>query len=892
MKCKGLIGFLVLAACGLAILSPAPHIHAQQQTGAIVGTVLDERGNPLVGAEVSIGDVNLKTSTDGQGRFRLTGIPTGPHSVIVIYLSAAAGDAREVVIEAGKTIDLEFTLKRFSEEIEVRAPILEGEASALNQQKNASNITNVVSSDQMGRFPDPNAAEATQRVPAVTLQRDQGEGRYILVRGTEARLNSTTVDGERIPSPEAGGRDIALDVIPADLLQSIEVSKALTPDMDGDAIGGSVNLVTKRAPQNTRISATLAAGYNDLTEGGIQNGNFAWGSRFGADKKLGLLFAGSYYSTDRGSDNFEVEYDDGELENFELRDYILTRTRKGATASLDYRLSDRASLFARGLWNDYNDDEVRRAMINAVGDDEIERAVRAREQHSLITSLTVGGERQLGTTSTLDFRFAANNAKEETPAEITSSFIQEDVEFDPNVTEDSIDPDNIRANPLNEDYAESFLDSIELNDKYAEEKDIVAAGNFAHSFYRDEALSGIWKFGAKVRFKEKNQDDNLFVFEPDDDFALTDVLSQYRSETKFLDGRYDNGLFGDPEEIHRLVTTIAGETELDPEENLGDFDSSEDTQALFAMVDLVLRTKTSLVAGVRVERTKTDYTAYELDFDEDGEFTGLAEVTGGNDYTEILPMIHWKYQLDDRTNLRAALTRTFARPNFIDLAPFQLIVREDEEIERGNPALEPTKAWNLDFQAERYFDPVGIVSGGLFYKKLSDNIFTFRFEEDFEGDEFDITQKRNGGDATIMGAEMAFQRNLPGGFGIYFNYTFVDSEASYPDRDKSRLQGQAEQTGNLALSLERGRFSGRVSANRNSGYILEIGEEEAEDVWIDEHLQIDFSGSLRLTNAISLSLQLMNLGDEPYRVYQGTTSRPIQEEYYGSWGTLGLKINL
>ena len=93
------------------------------------------------------------------------------------------------------------------------------------------------------------------------------------------------------------------------------------------------------------------------------------------------------------------------------------------------------------------------------------------------------------------------------------------------------------------------------------------------------------------------------------------------------------------------------------------------------------------------------------------------------------------------------------------------------------------------------------------------------------------------------------------------------------------------------MSLERGRFSGRVSANRNSGYILEIGEEAAEDIWIDQHLQFDFSSSLRLTNILSLSLQLMNLGDEPYRVYEGRTDRPIQEEYYGSWGTLGLKIN-
>lgn len=890
MKCKGLIVCILAATFGLAL--PAHDVLAQQATGAIVGTVLDGQGNPLVGAEVTIAGLNLATSSDAQGRFRLPGIPVGPQKVVVSYLSAASVDARDIVIEAGKTADLQFTLHSFGEVIEVRAPLLEGQASALNQQKNAPNITNVVSSDQMGRFPDPNAAEATQRIPAVTLQRDQGEGRYILVRGTEARLNSTTVDGERIPSPEADGRDIALDVIPADLLQSIEVSKALTPDMDGDAIGGSVNLVTKRAPESNRISATLASGFNTLTEGGIQNGNFAWGSRFGAEKKLGVLFAGSYYSTDRGSDTFEAEYDDGDLENFELRDYILTRTRTGATIALDYRLSDRTALFARGLWNDYKDDEVRRAMINAVGDDEIIREVRDRVQQSKITSITIGAERQVGTTSTMDFRIASNQAREETPDQFTSMFIQEDVEFDPNVDPDSIDPDNIRANPLNENINEFFLDEIARESKSAEEKDLVGSANYTRAFYRDASFSGTWKMGAKMRFKEKNQNADVFIFEADDDYAMTGVLSDYRSETDFLDGRYVNGLFGDPAAIRRLITTLDGEGEFDPEEDLADFDSSEDTQAAYGMFDLNLGSRFSSVAGVRVERTKTDYVANELAFDEEGDFTGLTPVTGGNEYTEILPMVHLKYQLDDRTNLRAAVTRTFARPNFIDLAPYQLIIREDEEIERGNPALEPTKSWNLDLFAERYFEPVGIISGGLFYKKLSDNIFTFNFEEDFEGDEFDVIQKRNGGEANIKGAEFALQRNLPAGFGIYFNYTLVDSEAEYPERGTARLQGQAEQTGNLAFSLERGRFSGRISGNYNSGYILEIGEEAAEDIVIDEHLQIDFSASLVLTDKLSLSLQLMNLGDEPYRVYEGRADRPIQEEYYGSWGVLGLKFNL
>jgi TonB-dependent receptor len=865
---------------------------AAQQAGSIVGRVGDPAGDPYVGAEVTVGEVGLKATTDEQGRFRILGVPPGTYEVKVDYLSATSA-TQQVEVVAGGTAQISVVLQRFGEEIEVVAsPMLEGEAAALNQQKNAVNITNVVSADQIGRFPDPNAAEATQRIPAITLQRDQGEGRYVIVRGTEARLNSTTVDGERIPSPEADTRDIALDVIPADLLQAIEVSKALTPDMDGDAIGGAVNLVTKRAPDQRRLSATVAFGHNDLTEDDILNGNFAFGQRYGEDSRIGVLVAGSYYDTDRGSDNFEPEYDDGELAVLDLRDYVITRERYGVTASFDFKKSESTTWFARYLWNEYRDTEIRRAMVNVVEDGEISREIKDRLQQSKITSITFGADSQLGTSNILDYRVAFNRAREETPGEVESAFVQEDVEFAPNVSPDSIDPDNIQANPLNQDLDEFELDEISLNPKEAEEEDVVGAVNFAHAFYRDAAFSGRLKFGAKARFKEKEQNSDLFVFDPEEDYAMVDFLSGFRSQTPFVDGRYDNGLFADPAAIRRLLANGAFEEERDLEDDLADFKAQEDTLAAYGMVELDLGDDKVFLAGVRAENTATEYDAFELEVDEEGDPVALRPVSGDNDYTEILPMVHFRMQLDERTNLRAALTRTLARPNFIDLAPYQLILREDEEIERGNPDLDVTTAWNLDLLAERYFEPVGLLSGGVFYKRLEDNVFTFRTEELFEGDEFDVTTKRNGDEATILGGEIAFQRRWEGGFGVFFNFTYIDSEASYPDREQARLQGQAEQVGNLALSFERGRFSIRGSLNYHDEYVFEIGEEAAEDLFLDEQLQLDFTTTFRFNDRFSLALQLNNLTDEPYRVYEGSSDRPIQEEYYGWWGTLGLKFDL
>jgi TonB-dependent receptor len=871
----------------LALFAAAPL--AAQDLGALVGRVTGPQGNPVVGAEVSVTDTGLIQATDEQGGYRITAVPPGEHVVLVTFLGTKPETAA-VTVTAGvtTTVDVQLSLANFEEEIVVRGtPIAAGQASALNQQRAAINITNVVSADQMGRFPDPNAAEATQRVPAVTLLRDQGEGRYVLVRGTEARLNSTTVDGERIPSPEADTRDIALDVIPADLLQAIEVSKALTPDMDGDAIGGAVNLVTKRAPEGLRVSGTAAYGMNDLTEEPIENANFTVGDRFGDDNKLGIIASGSLYDTERGSDNFEVEYDDDEVENFELRDYEMQRQRYGATASLDYRATDQTTFYGRYLWNEYKDDEVRRGRVSAVSDEELVRAMRQREEASKITSFTLGGDTQIGTSTVIEFRGAYNRAQENNPSQLQSDWKQEDVEF----FVDASDPDNIQAEPLNEDLEAYELDGFELSGDNAEEDDIVGSVEVAHSFYRDAGLSGTVTAGLKARFKEKNQ--NADVVELDfDDPGFVNLLSGWQSQTPFLDGRYDIGPFADPGKVRGLLGQAGIEEERNLEEDLADFVANEDTLAAFAMGELEIGARTSLLGGVRVERTETEFDAFELEVDEEGDPVALTPVAGGNDYLEWLPMVHLKHRFDERTNFRVAVTRSLARPNFIDLAPYQLLLEEDLEIERGNPDLDVTTSWNLDLFAERYFEPLGLIAAGVFYKQLSDNVFPFRFEEDRGGETYDVFQKRNGGDAEILGAEIAVQNNFSNGFGIYFNASWADSEAEYPDREKDRLQGQADLVGNFAVAFERARFSGRASLNYNGDYILEIGEEAAEDLYVDEHVQLDVSAAVQLGRGFSVNLQLINLTDEPYRVFEGSVDRPIQEEYYSWWGTIGIKYDL
>ena len=623
------------------------------------------------------------------------------------------------------------------------------------------------------------------------------------IRGTESRLNSMTINGERIPAPEGDRRDIALDVVPADLLEAIEVSKALTPDMDGDAIGGTVNLVTKRAPENPRLATTLASGYNELVEDSISSANFTWGQRFGDGKETGLIVSGSALETNRGSDNFEVEYDDGFLDDLQLRDYTIQRQRYGLTADLDRRLTDGSDLFFRGIWNRFDDQEERRRARSRIGDETIEREFKDRFETQEINSFQFGGTHLMGTKALIEYKLSWASSGEDEPGRIDSTFTQEDVLFNPNVTPDSIDPDNIQSNPLNEDLALFEIDDVVREDNTTEDEDTVARFDVSLPFYRDAGFSGMWKFGAKGRFKEKERDINVFELDLGD-LTLLDVLDpNWRSETPFLGGLYDVGQFHDLRTIRQLAAGAPAERDI--EEDLADYSASEDTLAAYGMVELQLDNLTVL-GGLRYEETDTEYDAFELIDGNDA----LTSISDDDSYGELLPMVHLRWALNDQSNFRAALTRTLSRANFEDLAPF--LFEEDEERERGNPNLDVTTAWNLDLMYERYLGTAGIFAFGAFYKDLEDNIFTFTFDEVDGGIEFETTQPRNAEGAELFGLEMAYQnrfRNLPGpwdGLGLYFNVTWTDSEADFPDRPSTPSAGAGRDRRQPGPVLREGRF--------------------------------------------------------------------------------------
>jgi TonB-dependent receptor len=876
-----------------------------RETGTVTGRVLDaSRGEPLPGAQVKVDGTPLTVATDRGGMFRLTGVPTGPQVVVVTYLGRL--DARiDVVVTNGTPVDITVKLDsdyKYSERVTVTGEaIQEGQARALNQQRTALNITNIVSADQIGSFPDPNAAEAASRIPGISIARDQGEGRYILIRGTEARLNATMIDGERVPAPEGGVRQVQMDAIPADQLQAIEVSKALTPDMDADAIGGAVNLVTKQALAKPTVLFSASGGYNALQRSYDQQLFSGTAGRRFSNGRFGLLAGFSASRLTRGSENFEAEYDEGYLADLQLRDYQISRDRYGFNLSADVRASDNSAFTLRAIVNRFEDYEVNNRIRFRPPNRRIEHVLKNRNQTDDIRSVLAGGQHVFGST-TVDYRASWGLGRESQPDRLDTIFRQSNIDFNPNVSPTFIDPDNIQPNPSSNNASVARLNAWETEIFDTEDRDITGSFNVRMPLSTSSSNATFLKFGMKVRDKSKFRTLEAGSASPASTVlfpALEDPSFDNSRFLEFFPAGYDPFPGINPSATRAAFEALpAGRYELDRAADGEAYNASELVTAGYVMAELFLGPKMMLLPGLRFESTNIDYTGYRVLFDEDGEYVSTTPETGSDSHTFALPGLHFRYALTDDTNLRLAYSRTMARPNYVDLVPYEVILQEDGDVSRGNPALEPTISDNVDVMIERYFKSVGVISGGFFYKRLNNYIYVFRSQEQIFGDVYTVTQPQNGESASLWGLELALQnqlRFLPSpfdGLGLYANSTWTDSTAEFPDRSgTARLPGQSAHVGNLSVWFEKYGFSARASWNFHGQYIDEVGSTSADDRFYDNHTQVDLNFSQRLSRNVLVYVDFLNITNAPLRYYFGVPDRPSQEEYYRGWTMFGVKFN-
>ena len=786
---------------------------------------------------------------------------------------------------------------------------------ALEEQRLSNNTESVVHADAIGQLPDENAAEALQRVPGISVERDQGEGRFVRVRGLGADLNSVTINGTLVPAPESDRRAVAMDVLPSELIQSLSVVKTLTPDMDANSLGGTIEVESLSGFDHDGLFYSLSteASYDDNTGDTSPEVSGAFSNRFsvgdGVDN-LAIATALSWADRSFGSDNVETggawDFDDpagARLEELEERRYDISRERAGIGFNVDYRPDDDTELFLRTLYSRFKDSETRQANViefadaqlaGERGDAEGAREIKDREETQEIKSLVIGGERQLG-----DWKVAAqygySEAEEDSPLHTPGAVFEGNDDFLNAGYNDSKQP-NLSIDDAFYDPANFSLAEIEREQGLTTDTEQNIRVDLTRDWFMADLPSQL-QFGAKFSTREKDNNLDVWAYEDFDSYGFTDdqlSLEQFVSGTTRLGPKISASA------LERLLSGLNPADFYDDEESrINDFTIQENINAAYLMntVDI---DDLRIIAGLRYEGTRLKT-----------EGTGLNEgvfesVDTRNSYHHWLPGLHAIYQLGANSQLRASWTNSVVRPTFGQLFPGFVV--DGNEAEFGNPNLKPLESSNLDLGIEHYMGRAGAVSAFVFYKDIENFVYDADLAGTGDYATFDEAMSYvNGDSATVYGLELAYAQKfswLPApwnGLLVNANTTLSRSDADIeqynPDtgRMQSRsidLPGQSDLTGNLTLGWENDKLSLRVSANYKSDYLDEVGDvlDKRYDYRVDDQLFVDLSASYFLTDNLQLFMAAQNITDESYYVYTGDRKYNAQYEEYGPTYKVGLTL--
>lgn len=907
--------------------------------GTIRGRIIDASKQTLPGASIYIENLRTGVTSDVNGYYTFSNLNPGTYTIKISYVGYSPVEMK-ITIPAGKTLEKDVVL---NEGLELQEVVVggafQGQRRAINSQKNSLGITNVVSADQVGKFPDSNIGDALKRISGINVQYDQGEARFGQVRGTSADLSSVTINGNRIPSAEGDTRNVQLDLIPADMIQTIEVNKVVTPDMDGDAIGGSINLVTKNSPYKRTITATAGSGYNWISEKAQLNLGFTYGDRFFNDK-LGIMLSASYQNAPSGSDDVEFVWDTDSkgticLTDYQIRQYYVTRERQSYSAAFDWDINANHKLFFKGIFNNRNDWEnryrltlkdlnkdVNKKKEGAVADNKASVRLQtkagslnnrnARLERQRTMDFTLGGEHLFGKLS-MDWNASYARASEERPNERYLGYELKKQNFD-------IDLSDIRK-PYASAQAGSTLilnnnfSLQELTEQQEEivEKDLKFSMNFklplVKGFYSNQL-----RFGAKVVDKSKDKDLEFYDYEPVDEKAFNSNSFSNTSEQNrngYMPGeKYKAGTFISKEYVGGLDlnnSSLFNKTE-NLEELAGEYKARETVTAGYLRFDQNFGKKLSAMVGLRLENTHLKYNGRKLTLNDDGDPESLTVTPDVKDsYLNILPSVLLKYNVNEDFKIRGSFTETLSRPKYSALIPNVNINNKDNELTLGNPELKPTTSFNFDLSAEYYFKSVGLVSIGIYYKDINDFIVTQTVRGyEYEGNSYDkFMQPRNAGDANLLGVEVGYQRDF--GFiapalkcvGFYGTYTYTHSKVNnfnFTGRENEKdlkLPGSPEHTANASLYFEKRGLNVRLSYNFASDFIDEMGESAFYDRYYDKVNYMDVNASYTFGKKLRTTFyaEANNLLNQPLRYYQGISERTMQSEHYGVKVNAGVKIN-
>ncbi len=794
--------------------------------------------------------------------------------------------------------------------------------NALNRQRSSDQIVGVIDSDALGNFSDINVSESLRRISGIMVENDQGEGRYVTVRGMSTDLNAMTINGVSMASPE-DRRGVMLDGVPTDMLDSMTVYKTLTPKLDADTIGGAINLETLSAfkydDMHVRIKAETT--YNELTEDAdnpVLSATFTDRYELG-DGELGLAVVLSDQSRRIEAHNNENGGwgPDFPNDDYEMRFYDLTRERQGIVLNLDYMTDSGSTYYAHFFYNKYDDTEYRgkwetRDVLEdytplATADgytyeaSRMDTEGRFRIEARTVSALQIGTTFELDNGTNVAMELFGSQAEQDDRARFATIFRSDEINTPISYGGDTrtpivtfpayfYDPANFEAN------------AWEVEPNLTEDEDFGGRIDISQSWNANTDI----EYGAKIRLREKSNDSNFCGYEPVAtstlaDYTLKDIPNYLNnihgpapdeSTITGISAQLGSGFVTlsdgtSPCQVSGALFDFSGDEE---EESIpADWTTSEDIYATYLMATTRSERGTA-VYGLRYEHTSASYQGKSWDD------TYLGTVSFDNDYGFLAPSFNYRYELSENQLARFGVFRSLVRPGFNESRAGALINVDDNEIEGGNPDLDPTTAWNFDLGYEMYIDDDSFFGFGVFYKIISDAIV--------EVDSSDLTMRgqiwdqaktyQNADDSSIAGFELSMQTALDNGLVLVLNYTFADGETDLPADSVSGQRTvpffkQAKETANFVVGYNKDAWDIRLATNYRGSYIDSIGGDISNDRYTSDHIQVDLTAKYRVSERLQINAAAINLNDRPEYYYFGDATRLSQYDEYGTTLSLGMR---
>jgi TonB-dependent receptor len=946
-----------------------------QGRGTIKGVIYDaQSGEPLMFANVGVDGTSFGTTADQDGEFDIV-LTAGSYRLAFSYLSYNTV-YREVEVQRNEIVDLgkiELEVQSIMGEEVVVTGIARGQLAAINRQVNSNTIVNVVSKERILELPDQNAAETVGRLPGVSLVRDGGEGTMVTLRGMAPRLNLITINGERVPATNDQDRSVDLSMFSTEALAGIEVYKALRPDMDGDALGGTVNFTVRKAAEGFHGDVKAQTGYNTLKQDtGQYQASATFESRF-FDNKLGAIVTGSMQKANRSYEGYSGGWDDpGSIDadsnkiflvsSFTLRDQVQDRYRYNGSINLDYQLKNGELMFSTN-YGQTNRDETRWRRSFSASSSYQNYDVQKRESQNDVLTSSLGGKFKLF--NLLDLDFSAGYSRSQNNRPLVERFqFREQGAFNAN-DESSYDVVVEAAqNKLDETWMKvGYLDQYNVDDI---NKSLQA--NLEMPFRLGNSVDGYIKMGGKYRTMDRDYDvtrewtrsfigkyiidDSLqhpdWIINADNGWIMMEnFLTAYEGGEDFM-RHFDHpyymgpgaGAVNGPRLDYDLLRAFREEYYedywyIDPTIDIADYKAGEKIGAAYAMYELDLFDRITLLGGVRYEYTKNNYESIfgTPQVDEEGEIiniSGLRDTIGSREHQQFLPQFQLRYKVFNWADIRLAATKSLSRPNFFSLVPWERVNHFDHTVERGNPDLEHMSAWNYDAILS-FYGKFGLFTMGAFYKSLENIDYTQTtriVDEELSTNGYDLTMPVNAQrTSTIKGMEIDLQTNfrfLPSPFDgllITANYTMIESETFFPyilitnlpvfpytatitDTMRSGpMPGQVDDVINLSFGYEKGGFSARLSMVYQSsslqisedaeigGLAKSVGKNEALDNYTGSFTRWDMTIRQKFKENFTIFANVNNITNTPEISYlSGSKNNLITRHYvYGMTADIGLR---